>query len=467
MPGTKAPGVDGTSQDGTASAGALKSELTGLAQRIAPAIATDPSRKAALLDLAGKANARLKSGDAAGAAAGIAALREALHAPVVPDGGPADGTGSSAGGLDPSQPWVGGPQPGLQATQDPLLVRASMGHPPDAGTAGNMQAVPVVFSRPGATPMDPAEGDPLLTLVQRGPSRPPRGTGPGGGKPSLPEVMRTARFGNAARELRELEPNNRQLSYVAPPGWVPSEANVGNIEFELGAARGRATGRPNSDPLAPGPGSSPLVESQVPLAVQPFVPRLSPLMGLEPRPSLGGQQSAPPVIAPTAPPPQVSIQDIAAFRASINVPATNTVEVARTNVPGLEGKTFEGGSPAPRREGGLPPTPEGPITSPSSSPLFRNHAEQDIANQFVEAVEQAGLQPGNMQGRELLMRIQNDAGVCTVCRQGLRNPNVPPGVLKQLSERYPTLRIHIVVDNPGPKLAGKADFTILNGTYIP
>lgn len=65
--------------------------------------------------------------------------------------------------------------------------------------------------------------------------------------------MRTARFGNAARELRQLEPNNRQLSYVAPPGWVPSEANVGDIEFELGAARGRATGRPNSDlrPLLP------------------------------------------------------------------------------------------------------------------------------------------------------------------------------------------------------------------------
>lgn len=163
----------------------------------------------------------------------------------------------------------------------------------------------------------------------------------------------------------------------------------------------------------------------------------------------------------------MSIQDIAAFRASINVPATNTVGVARTNVPGLEGKTFEGGSTAPRREGGLPPTLEGPITSPSSSPLFRNHAEQDIANQFVEAVEQAGLRPENMQGRELLMRIQNDAGICTVCRQGLRNPNVPPGVLKQLSERYPTLRIHIVVDNPGPKLAGEADFTLLNGSYMP
>jgi len=466
VPGTRAPGDGGTSQGGTASAGTLKGELTGLAQRIAPAIATDPSRKAALLDLAGKANARLKSGDAGGAAAGIAALREALHAPAVPDGGPADGTGLPAGGLELSQPWAGGPQPGLQATQDPLLIQAGMGHLPDAGTAGNVQAVSAVFSRPGATPTEPAEGDPLLTLVQRGPSRPPRGIGPGGREPSLPEVMRTARFGNAARELRQLEPNNRQLSYVAPPGWVPSEANVGDIEFELGAARGRATGRPNFDPLAPGPGSSPPGGSQEPTAAQPIIPQSPTLMSLEPKPGFDSQQPASPIIGLSALPPQVSGQDIAAFRARIGVPSRKTVGVGRTNVPGLENEIFEGASPKVRVEGGMPVMESGPIASPRTEAIFRNHAEQDIANQFIAAAERAGLQAEIMEGRELLMRIQNEGGICTVCRQGLRNPNVPPGVLKQLSERYPKLSIHVVVDNPGPELAGPADFVIRNGTYV-
>ena len=174
-----------------------------------------------------------------------------------------------------------------------------------------------------------------------------------------------------------------------------------------------------------------------------------------------------PDFEPTSPPPEVSSQDIAAFRKRINVPATNTVGVGRTNIPGLESRSFEGASSVPRREGGLSPASEGPIASPNPSPRFRNHAEQDIANQFVEAVEQAGLRVEDMRGREFLMKIQNEDGVCTICRQGLRNPDVPAGVLKQLSERYPDLRIHVIVDNPGPNLVGEADFTLLNGAYVP
>lgn len=70
-----------------------------------------------------------------------------------------------------------------------------------------------------------------------------------------------------------------------------------------------------------------------------------------------------------------------------------------------------------------------------------------------------------MKGRELVMRIQNDTGICSICRQGLKNPNVSPGVLMQLSQRYPDLRIRVVVDNPGPRVTGPTDFVLLNGAY--
>ena len=161
----------------------------------------------------------------------------------------------------------------------------------------------------------------------------------------------------------------------------------------------------------------------------------------------------------------VSTQDLTEFRTRIGVPETNTVAVARTNVPGLESQVFEGASRVPRREAGLPQAEAGPISSPNASPLFRNHAEEDIANQFVAAVDKAGLKSPDLDNKEILIRVQNEAGVCGICRQGLRNPDVPPGVLKQLSERYPGLSVHIIVDNPGPKLKGPSDFIVRNGSY--
>jgi len=43
-----------------------------------------------------------------------------------------------------------------------------------------------------------------------------------------------------------------------------------------------------------------------------------------------------------------------------------------------------------------------------------------------------------------------------------------PALLKRaVSERYPGLNIRVVVDNPGPRLRGPADFTIRNGAYMP
>ena len=164
--------------------------------------------------------------------------------------------------------------------------------------------------------------------------------------------------------------------------------------------------------------------------------------------------------------PTIASEELTALRTRIQVPERNTVGLGRTDVPGLEAMTFEGLSPAVRREASLPPATPGPIESPGRIPLFRNHAEEDIANQFVTAVDAAGLAPADLAERQLTMRIQNPAGICVVCRQGLRNPDAAPGVLKQLSERYPDLTIRVVVDNPGPQLSGSSDFVIRGGQYV-
>jgi hypothetical protein len=109
------------------------------------------------------------------------------------------------------------------------------------------------------------------------------------------------------------------------------------------------------------------------------------------------------------------------------------VGVARTDLPGLEGQTFRGASP---RAGG-PVGPGGTIESPNPNPLFRNHAEQDLANQVDRAIGGAKLTPEQMTGKTVEMLIEER--VCNICRQGLRGTDVPPGVLKQLSDKYPNV----------------------------
>src|SRR5262249_35008128 len=85
-----------------------------------------------------------------------------------------------------------------------------------------------------------------------------------------------------------------------------------------------------------------------------------------------GDQALAPADAPLRPTvermsePNVGSSHIADFRAHIGVPTTQTVAVGRTNVPGLEGISFEGASPHVWKEAGLPPPPPGKYESPSA-----------------------------------------------------------------------------------------------------
>lgn len=140
------------------------------------------------------------------------------------------------------------------------------------------------------------------------------------------------------------------------------------------------------------------------------------------------------------------LTELDALRARLNVPETNTVGVGRTDVPGLEMLMFEGASTGVLREAELPPAPLGPIAAPFENPLFTRHAEEVMANQFVRAVEEAGLTPADMAGRTLDLHVST--AVCTMCRSGLTGTGAPPGVLKQLSDTYPELTIRVTSEGP-------------------
>lgn len=165
---------------------------------------------------------------------------------------------------------------------------------------------------------------------------------------------------------------------------------------------------------------------------------------------------------------EVGPADIQAFRtAHPTLAATrDTVAVARTDVEALEGLTLEGASPRVAAEAGHPPQAVGPIESPSGLAQARFHAEQDIANQFVLQVERRGLRPADLEGRTLAIHISNPRGVCHVCRSGFGDPDSLPGVLRQLSERYPGLTIRVTVDGPEGAEIGYRALIINSGELL-
>lgn len=132
--------------------------------------------------------------------------------------------------------------------------------------------------------------------------------------------------------------------------------------------------------------------------------------------------------------------------------------------------TFEGGSPMVRKEAGLPDLdkimPDRPIQAPRKSPQFTRHAEEGVINDFIGAVEKAGLKSEEVTGT-LYLHQSNIKGVCTACIQGITNPNVKPGIFMQLSQKYPNLIIKVTSEiEEGVKLAGKLSFTLKGGKLI-
>jgi hypothetical protein len=67
--------------------------------------------------------------------------------------------------------------------------------------------------------------------------------GPGGRDLTPMEEVRSENFGSHLKEIRKLEPQNRELEYAAPTGWVPSERVLARVHEELLRVRQRAAER--------------------------------------------------------------------------------------------------------------------------------------------------------------------------------------------------------------------------------
>ena len=163
-------------------------------------------------------------------------------------------------------------------------------------------------------------------------------------------------------------------------------------------------------------------------------------------------------------------KDLDILRNKLGIPEKNTIAVAKTNVKGLEEMIFEGGSPAVRKDAGLPnydiSNPNRAIKSSGKIPSATRHAEEVVANEFVEAVEKAGIEAKDVVGA-LRVHQSNPSGVCPTCLSGLGNPDKTPGVIKQLSLKYPNLTIEVTSEVvEGAKVNGRLAFKVKNGMYI-
>ena len=159
--------------------------------------------------------------------------------------------------------------------------------------------------------------------------------------------------------------------------------------------------------------------------------------------------------------------ELGKLREKWNVPETDTIAVGKTDFPGLEGKVFEGGSPKVRKEAGLPDLddafPDREIKSPRKNAFFTRHAEEDVIQDFVRSVEELGLPDDEIEG-VFKLHQSNSSGVCGACKQGLTNPDVSPGILKQFSEKFPNLTIEVTTESA--EIGSKLNFIIKNGQIL-
>jgi hypothetical protein len=130
--------------------------------------------------------------------------------------------------------------------------------------------------------------------------------------------------------------------------------------------------------------------------------------------------------------------------------SAHTVAVGWTSVPGLEAERFVGASRRIREAAWLPtPTPH--INAPRTGGQFIDHAEQDVANAFIDALHESGHR-GDFASETLWIYVTHDKGPCTACMQGLANRLAAPGILAQLSLRYPGLLVQLTWETAAGKL---------------
>ena len=115
-----------------------------------------------------------------------------------------------------------------------------------------------------------------------------------------------------------------------------------------------------------------------------------------------------------------------------------TMGTAKTDIPGLENRTFTGRSP---RAGGKvnPSSKFPPATDPAVLPQTHAHAEQHIADQLEEALK--SIPREQLKGRRVWMLIEQEP--CSTCAQGVTDSAETAGVLRKLSEEFPEVTFEV------------------------
>ncbi|WP_417695936.1 hemagglutinin repeat-containing protein [Pseudomonas sp.] len=162
--------------------------------------------------------------------------------------------------------------------------------------------------------------------------------------------------------------------------------------------------------------------------------------------------------------------DLALTRAKYNLPDGNTIGVARTDIPGFESEVIEGLSPVLRRNSGLPSLDElygeaRVIKSPYNNPLFTRHAEEDLFNNVANKIDRQGLTSVQLDGRVVDVKISNASGICNKCSAGLTGNSDLNGVVKQFSERYPTLLLRVTAEG-GAAMPNRLTVLVKGGRII-
>ncbi|HEY1545625.1 MAG TPA: hypothetical protein VGG01_24750 [Xanthobacteraceae bacterium] len=216
--------------------------------------------------------------------------------------------------------------------------------------------------------------------------------------------------------------------------------------------------------------NAPLGPRAFPVEVPPARPAVpvQPASPIEPGGAdIVGLPNVDPAVVPIVPhfSDPILVRELQAFRARHNLPENlHTVGFAETDVPGLENRIYPGASRAVRKVTGLPAPEPGPrpVEAPFKNPRFVDHAEEEAINRFVRDVRELGLQPEDLKGHEL--RIHLSRPPCEHCRSGL-DSDAPSGVLKQLSELYPELTIHVSAE-PDTLRKGSIYAIIRGGKYV-
>ncbi|WP_338479156.1 VENN motif pre-toxin domain-containing protein [Pseudomonas trivialis] len=162
--------------------------------------------------------------------------------------------------------------------------------------------------------------------------------------------------------------------------------------------------------------------------------------------------------------------DLALTRAKYNLPDGNTIGVARTDIPGFESEVVEGLSPVLRRNSGLPSLDElygeaRAIKSPYNNPLFTRHAEEDLFNNVANKIDRQGLTSVQLDGRVVDVKVSNASGICNKCSAGLTGNSDLNGVVKQFSERYPTLLLRVTAEG-GAAMPNRLTVLVKGGKIV-